>query len=114
MTMNISATLRRTLDNLDTGNVSASAFAFVAGIPLSTMTAAFRGRLNLGSEVEAELLTLSVRVADVILTIRPFTIERGDWALLKRLVESDKSVETIQQTVSSLFDEAQGLDGGTF
>jgi|ERR1700726_650169 hypothetical protein len=103
--MNISLTLCRVLTNLDSAKVSASAFAFVANIPTSTLTAAFRGRLTLKSEAEAQLLDLSVRTAEVVEAIRPFIIERGDWTLLKKLVESEKSADVIRQSVYELFNE---------
>lgn len=107
----LSATMARTKVNLETAGVSASTFAQLAGVPLSSLTAALRGSHYFGGPEEARLLTVSVRLAALIEAAKPFECPKRNAEVLAALLES--TPEKVRDCVGSIFGR-EGVDCGTF
>ncbi len=100
----ISTTLARVKNTLESAKISVSAFAAIARRPQATIATAIYGRLYLGMEEEARLLTLSVKCKQIIEALAPLTFKRGEQDVLQFLVEN-RSVEEVHELVTQLFEE---------
>ena len=101
----ISATLCRVKSNLREVNMPAAAFAEIINCPLSSMKAAFTGRLYVGAIQEAHYLEISARCRDLLRAIYPLTFR--DWSGLKRLLETGKTVDELRAAVTMLFGDSE-------
>jgi hypothetical protein len=101
----LTATMSRVRTNLESAGVSASTFALLTGVPLSSLTAALRdGSHYFGGPEEARLLTLSVRVAELVESLRPLQVGKGDAESWKVLLHSEKSPQQVRAHVAVLFE----------
>jgi hypothetical protein len=101
----LTATMSRVRTNLESAEISASVFAKVAAVPVSSLTAALRdGSHYFGGQEEARLLTLSVRLSEMVESLRPLQVGKGDAESLKVLLESEKSPQEVRAHVAVLFE----------
>jgi|SRR5208282_322861 len=102
-----SITLGRARHNMETAKISAATLAKLTDLAPSTLSAAFRSVVYLGSETEARLLRMSIRVLELQEALRPLR-EPTDVGDLRRLLdfieERNISADKIRETVSSLFE----------
>lgn len=76
--------------------LSANMLSTVADIPQVRLAASLRGDFYLGSEREAELLTLANRCVRVLEAILPLRIAPGDGATLRLLANNGRDPEEIR------------------
>lgn len=99
----ITATMARTRRNLEGAEISAAMFAKLAGVPQSTLKEALQGLHYFGAEKEAELLTLSVRVAEIVESLKPLMFGKGDVESLRTLLDSQIEPLQVREMVSRVF-----------
>lgn len=87
--------------------LSASMLAVVADIPKERLSAALRGAYYLGSEREAELLTLANQCVRVLEATLPLRIAPGDGATLRLLVRSGRDAEAIRINILNLLEPVE-------
>jgi hypothetical protein len=102
--MAVSITMAKVISNIEAAGISTRTFAGLANIPVSSMTAAFRGDHYLGAETEAQLFDLSYRALEVVDSLRPLSIRGGDPAPLKALMNG-RSAEEIRAAVNTIFEK---------
>jgi hypothetical protein len=68
----LSITLSRAQFNMKNAGISAATLAKLCGIAASTLSAAYREQVYLGSEKEAEFLTTTLRVQELQESLKPF------------------------------------------
>src|SRR5260370_32618151 len=68
----VSLTLSRARFNMGQAGLSAATLARLCGIAPSTLSAAFREQVYLGSEKESQLLTTTIRVQELQEALKPF------------------------------------------
>lgn len=73
---------------------------------VATLTSAIRGVRYLGTDAEAMLYTKALRALEILDAMRPLTINKGDGAALKALVENNLSAGDIREAVGKLFPSA--------
>jgi hypothetical protein len=102
-----SVTLARIDENLRAAGISRAAFATICDLKASTLSAAFQSIVNLGGAREAEMLTVSYRLAELRTACEPFTLPPNAnmvRVLVNRLQDGTLTQEKIRAAVSSLFE----------
>jgi hypothetical protein len=99
----ITATMARIRTHLDSAQISAAVMAKLSGVPVSTLKESLQGLHYLGAEKEAELLTLSVRLSEIIEALKPMTLAKGDAESLRALLDGEVNPAQVRQMVSTIF-----------
>jgi hypothetical protein len=101
-----STTLNRVKTNQDAADISAATLARLVGVAPSTLTAAYRDQVYLGSEVEARLVDISCQVVELKNALSPLrepTNADDLRDLLRYMKDNDISTDRVREAVSSLF-----------
>src|SRR5258708_34866113 len=103
-----SVTLAKVDENVRAAGLSRANFALVLGLKPSTLAAAFNSIMNLGGPREAELLTVSFRLAALRDACLPFALPSDAGmvrVLVEKLQDGTLTVEMIREKISSLFQQ---------
>jgi len=99
----VSITLNKTRDNIRVAGIPANVLAYLAGLPETSLRAAFAGRYYLGGPHESDLLTISSRALALMQSLGPLGFR--DWSALKQLLESGREPADVKAWVAQMFGE---------
>jgi hypothetical protein len=99
----LTATMSRIRTHLESAQISAAVLARLSGVPVSTLKEALQGARYLGGPEEARLLTLVVRAAEIVESLRPLTFAKGDVESLRALLDYQIEPVQVRQMVSTIF-----------
>jgi hypothetical protein len=88
---------------VEAADISAAVLSRLSGIPQSTLKEALADQRYLGNKVEADLLTLVVRVSSLAEAWRPMVFARGDSESIRALLESEAEPSKVREMVSTIF-----------
>jgi hypothetical protein len=99
----ITTTMSRIRRHLESAQISAAVLAKLSGVPVSTLKEALADQRYLGGPEEARLLTLVVRVAEIVESLRPLTFAKGDVESLRVLLDGEVNPAQLREMVSRVF-----------
>jgi hypothetical protein len=101
--MVLTATMARVKANVESADISAAVLSRLSKIPQSSLKEALQGARYLGAEREKELLILSARLAEIMESLNPLTVQKGDSESLQVLIDSHVEPSRIREWVSEVF-----------